>query len=63
LNATQIVLKGNGTTGVVYHVQANTNLATTNWITVGTVFPAATGLWQFTNSSATPQRFYRLQAP
>ena len=63
LSPTQIVLKGNGTTGVVYNVQATTNLASTNWTTLGSVTPDATGALQFTNTSAIPQRFYRLQVP
>jgi hypothetical protein len=63
LGANQFVLLGNGTTGVVFNVQANTNLATTNWVTVGTAPANASGVVQFTNSSVLPQRFYRLQGP
>jgi hypothetical protein len=63
LNTTQFVVKGMGGTGLVYSVQANTNLATTNWITVGTAPTDANGALQFTNTSAFPQRFYRLQSP
>jgi hypothetical protein len=63
LNSTRCVLQGSGTTGVVYTVEASTNLAQTNWITVGTVLPNASGNFLFTNVSAFPRRFYRLQAP
>jgi hypothetical protein len=63
LGANQFVLLGNGTTGVVFNVQANTNLATTNWVTIGSAPADASGVLQFTNSSVFPQRFYRLQGP
>jgi len=63
LNATQFVLQGSGTTGVVYNVQASTNLVLTNWTTLGTVQPNASGNFLFTNASALSWRFYRLQAP
>lgn len=63
LNATQFLLQGNGTTGVVYNVQGNTNLAGTNWVTLGTAPADATGALKFTNTSAFSQRFFRLQAP
>jgi hypothetical protein len=63
LNATQWMLQGNGTTGVVYTVQGNTNLAGTNWVTLGTAPADVTGAVKFTNTSTSLQRFYRLQAP
>jgi len=63
LNPTQFLLQGNGTTGVVYNVQGNTNLAGTNWVTLGIAPADATGSLKFTNTSAVSQGFFRLQAP
>ena len=48
-----------------YRIQANTNLATTNWLTL-TNFTAGTApVFHFTNNTATnyPQRFYRMVSP
>src|SRR5215469_14823973 len=56
----QYLLRGNGTPGVVFNVEANTNLATTNWTLVGTAPADVTGTLGFTNSSGFSQRFYRL---
>jgi len=51
-----------GVTNWQYLVQANTDLTTTNWQTVGTAVADGTGLIQFddTTGSNQPQRFYRL---
>lgn len=48
-----------------YRIQANTNLTTTNWLTL-TNFTANTApVFHFTNNTATnfPQRFYRIVSP
>jgi len=63
VSATQFLLQGNGTTGVVYTVLGSTNLAETNWVTLGTAPADVTGALKFTNSSAFPVRFYRLKSP
>lgn len=51
--------------GVTYTIQANTNLATTNWLNIGTVPADGAGLLQFVDPAAPqhPQRFYRLRQP
>ena len=63
VTATKYILQGAGTTGVVFSVQGNTNLMTTNWVTLGTAPADVTGALRFTNTTASPQQFYRLQAP
>jgi len=47
-----------------YHIQANTNLASTNWITL-TIFTAGSApIFQYTNKpSNTLQQFYRIVSP
>jgi len=52
-----------GQTGTNYQVLANTNLETTNWITLG-VMQNTNGIWRFFDSTATsfPDRFYRAKA-
>lgn len=60
---TQYVLQGAGTTGGVFTVQANTNLAGTDWVAIGTAPADAAGTLRFTNTSTLPVRFYRLQSP
>ena len=54
-------LAGIGATNSVYNVQVSTNLATTNWVTIGMVTSDDSGTIQFndTNSIQT-KRFYRL---
>jgi hypothetical protein len=51
-----------GGINATYQVQANTNLSTTNWQTLGTVTADASGAIQFDDFTATnqPQRFYRI---
>ncbi len=51
-----------GGTNLQYQVQANSDLTTTNWQTIGTATADSTGLIQFNDSTVTnqPQRFYRL---
>lgn len=56
-----IQLNGLGDTNAQYTLLANTNLSTTNWISLG-VLTATNGVLQFTDQTATnyPTRFYRL---
>ncbi len=66
------ILSGNFTNGVFsltalgspngqYQVQANSDLTTANWQTLGTVTAGTNGIIQFTDTTATnQQRFYRL---
>jgi autotransporter-associated beta strand protein len=58
-------LNGTGLSNVTYHLQANTNLAVANWITLGPVTANGLGVWSFIDSSSTncPIRFYRLVYP
>ena len=54
-----------GTANLFYTVQANTNLATTNWISIGTVVSDGSGNLQYTDGNAPSfqQRFYRFSYP
>jgi len=58
-------LSGTGYPNLSYTVQANTNLGTTNWLTIGTTTADPTGALQFvdTNASSKFQRFYRFEIP
>jgi fibronectin-binding autotransporter adhesin len=59
-------INGIGISNLTYAVQANTNLATTNWVGIGTATPPAnTNTLQFTdfNAISFPQRFYRFYLP
>jgi autotransporter-associated beta strand protein len=58
-------LTGTGSPNVTYHVQANTNLATTNWVTLGPVTANNLGALIFTDSQAGSYvtRFYRVVYP
>jgi hypothetical protein len=58
-------LNGTGAGGVLYGVEANANLSTTNWIAIGSALAAGNGQFSFvdTNAAAFSQRFYRLKAP
>ena len=54
-------LIGQGTANAVYSVQANTNLATTNWLTIGSTTAGTNGAIQFDDTGVIHvQRFYRL---
>ena len=55
-------LTGSGGTKLQYQVQANSDLTTTNWQTIGTATADSVGIVQFDDTAATnqPQRFYRL---
>jgi hypothetical protein len=58
-------LRGAGAPGQPLTVQANTNLATTNWVDVGQTVADPSGQVQFPDPDAVnhPQRFYRLRQP
>jgi hypothetical protein len=60
----QIQLTGLGMAGLAYDIQATTNLATANWITLGTSTADQNGIITFTDVTApgVEQRFYRLYA-
>lgn len=62
-NAAQ--LSGTGYPTMPYRVQVNTNLASINWITIGTVTADSNGALTFTdtNSPGSPTRFYRFVTP
>jgi hypothetical protein len=54
-------LTGVGGTNLPYQVQANSDLTTTNWQTIGTVTADSVGMIQYDDTAATnSQRFYRL---
>lgn len=59
------LLYGTGVVNVTYTVLANTNLATTNWIPIGTATAGALGALQYFDSNAPNfrQRFYRFSYP
>lgn len=48
-----------------YHIQANTNLASTNWIALTNFIGGTAPISHFTNNAATniPQQFYRIVSP
>ena len=54
-------LTGIGSDHATYQIQASTNLAATNWLTIGTATADGNGNILFEDFSATnAQRFYRL---
>ena len=61
----QIQLNGTGLAGVGYTIQANGDLATTNWTNIGSAAANQNGSISFvdTNAAAYSKRFYRLKAP
>jgi hypothetical protein len=60
-----MALTGIGTTNVTYHILANTNLVTTNWVNLGPATANNLGALIFTDSQAAayPARFYRIVYP
>jgi endonuclease/exonuclease/phosphatase family metal-dependent hydrolase len=57
------IIRWFGVSNLTYTVQTKTNLATTNWLTLGTASSTTTN-FSFTNSSAgTVERFYRVTYP
>jgi hypothetical protein len=65
LNAGTIQLQGIGGSNVNYSILANTNLATTNWVNIGTAPANGTGVFLFndTNVLLFPQQFFRVLSP
>jgi autotransporter-associated beta strand protein len=59
------LLQGSGFSNLTYTIQANTNLSTTNWSTIGSATANGSGLFSFTDTNAPsfPIRFYRLLSP
>ena len=57
-------LNGTGLIGATYFIEANTNLGTTNWLTLGSVLPNFNGdiTLTGTNAPSFPMRFYRFKA-
>lgn len=60
-----VQIGGQGTPGVLYDVQANANLTTTNWLVIGSVTGDFNGAFSFidTNAPSFPMRFYRFLLP
>jgi len=58
-------LGGAGFPTLPYRVQANTNLNSTNWITIATIYADANGALSFTDTNVIGQssRFYRIVTP
>jgi hypothetical protein len=65
VNSNVVELRGNGLSNVNYGIQANTNLLTTNWVNIGIAPADGSGnfLFDTTNSTFFPQRFFRLVSP
>jgi hypothetical protein len=60
-----IQIGGSGAPGLLYTIQANTNLNTTNWITIGTTTGDWNGDYSFIDTNATnfSMRFYQFVMP
>ena len=58
-------LQGIGGSNATYTILANTNLATTNWLDIGTAPANGSGIFLFNDSNVMsfPQRFYRVRSP
>jgi hypothetical protein len=65
LPPTEVQLHGAGGTNATYTILANTNLATTNWVIIGTASANGSGYFFFDDSNVLsfPRRFYQIQAP
>lgn len=63
LPPTAVQILGTGVTNAPYTILANTNLATTNWVNIGTVNANSLGTFFFNDSNVLlfPQRFYEVQ--
>jgi len=61
----QIQLQGAGLSNFTYSIQANTNLAVTNWALIGNATANGSGIFSFTDTNAPslPMRFYRVLFP
>jgi hypothetical protein len=62
---TTVELLGAGGSNATYTILANTNLATTNWLEIGTALANGSGSFLFYDSNVLsyPQRFYKIQSP
>ena len=62
---TAVQLLGAGGTNATYTILANTNLATTNWVNIGTASANGSGYFFFYDSNVLnfPRRFYQIQSP
>lgn len=60
-----VILNTSLRSGQSYHIQANTDLATTNWIVLTNFIAGTVPVVSFTNKAATniPQQFYRIVSP
>jgi hypothetical protein len=60
-----VILSASLRSGQSYHVQANTNLGSTNWIVLTNIIAGSAPIFHFTNTPATniPQQFYRIVSP
>ena len=65
LPPTAVQLLGAGVSNATYSILANTNLATTNWVDIGTASANGSGYFLFYDSNVLsfPQRFYQIQPP
>lgn len=65
LNSGAVQFQGLGGSNVNYRIQSNTNLLTTNWLTIGSVTADGSGNFQFTVSNVTafPRQFFRTATP
>jgi fibronectin-binding autotransporter adhesin len=61
----QMQVNGEGVAGSTYHVFANANLNTIDWVFIGTALSAPNGQIQFTDTNAVsfPMRFYQFLLP
>jgi autotransporter-associated beta strand protein len=61
----QIQFSGSGIPGLAYTVEANVNLATTNWVNIGSALADPNGVMSFVDADAPnhAMRFYRFKAP
>ena len=57
------VITGQDILGRTYQVQYAMDPQATNWQTLGTATTNSSGTFQFIDSNAAPQRFYRTQYP
>jgi len=55
-------IDGTGIAGLAYTVQASTNLATSNWVNIGSTLAGLNGVLNYidTNAPNFSMRFYRL---
>jgi hypothetical protein len=65
VNPNVVQLQGIGVGNVNYQIQANTNLSTTNWVNIGIALADGSGnfLFDASNSTVFPLRFFRVVSP